>query len=548
MSKIFIAALEQIAIEQGDPSVARLKEQFFEESLPTASMKAEFEHYCSHYEDLTSVVASFESIEEVIVNTDVDNEKINFHAIADIINTIQDSVTDIGDDSLDLSTEGWRNGKVDKTKQRELSLEHLGTMIKKIWEAIKKFLLGVWNWIKELFNWQRVKKDRLEKKADVISEELKETERDTSKFEYEVREVIRDKQGEKPTKADLKQAANNFSSNKKRARRFDSRMVSKKGLQDLGDMVKSGELKVTEFATESEDSSGDFIESIFTTINTIQGNGICYNSQKARYLMSAEKAQEISKKSEAIDIDEASSYIDNTYKVMKSYVDFVKGFYLDKLKEAIKLLSKDSLDQEAANKLIQEIFPDESKLKYAVASKSSQNENVSFDVDSIVYFKELYFTSLSNRQEFFSAVEKGSAIGGYLEKVKFFTGTPEPLSASPLITLTPNVSNKDVVDFLNKQSKELFDLFSSTTEFSARYQNVLDGFNKATQRIYRNEERTDMKEVMIFTRAVLHAMNVYVNQPFVCINDLLPKMIDAILDYSDCYLVCKDPSAYVSIL
>lgn len=69
---------------------------------------------------------------------------------------------------------------------------------------------------------------------------------------------------------------------------------------------------------------------------------------------------------------------------------------------------------------------------------------------------------------------------------------------------------------------------------------------KAVQRVSRDDSQDDMKQLLSFSRAVLHSMNVYINQPLVCINDLLPKMIDATLDYADCYLVCKDPVAYIS--
>lgn len=542
MKQILAEALQAVALEE---SIANEKyAEDFESVMLIPEYKLEYDYFQSEYNVLVDTVHSFEKIQETIVNSKYSEDKTNYAAIKEIIDTLALRIQ-INPETLKIvSIEGWNDNSISRSEQKQITLESIADFIKKIWEAIKRFVMGIYNWIKNLIQLIKSRVLLLRKKSDKINEDVKKSERKAQTMRYAVDEVTRMKKSPiyAKNRQDIEDIVAKYETDAKGRRTFDSRTVFEENREPVKDSFKKS------VATEDINGGDLFIDSLFRIMDETSNKTICYSSRKANFLLTSKKAHELMKSNKSTDVDDVIKTLTATQQSLKTYFDTAERVFLPALKDAIRVLSSKTYDEKTARSVLEKVFPTPEQLSgYISESKVLKEGNlVEFNKDKLAFYAALQFSTVANVEDLIESINNGKPTGSYLTGVKFTAATLKLMASTPLIALTPNVSDKDISTISDKLTKDLFLLFSDLSDFSSRYQNVVEGLNRAINMASRDTDNPDANKLLAFARTVLHAMNTYVNQPLVSVNDVLPRMIDAALDYVDCYLVCKDPAAYIS--
>ena len=570
MSKMLKYALEEIRDDYvlDDDELGGDFNQL-KEYLEEAEMTAEFESYSKQFDKLVSTASALEQIEEIIAEEPADIGKTNYEAVVEITNNLMVS-TGVDSNSSELvSTEGWNYSKEDRANQRQIALESVGKFIAKIWEAIKKFLLGIWNWIKNLFQWQRIKSAYAKRKIERIKKELDRQKAKRASFEVYLRSLNREILSGEIRGVSVKDTKNLINRVKEKAKLVEDTHVLTKGLRknakvsdvkyrrvdeimrDVSSPIGKASMSLVPVGVEGislEDINNGFVQSIFSFIDSFNKNDLCYNSKHAYYLLSPDVAQEVLRKRTAAEPKAIQNSFALHTEVFESYFKYLDGIYLPAMKKAITLMTASAFDEKAAKTIIDDIYPDEVKLKSIFGNHAIvENSRVSLR-NKICGYAEISvgFIPKTEREAFLNIFESQAGIGKYADAVAVRKQSIVETEQPPLIYITGNKSKLDR-HWLDNSVGEIFELFNKTTDFSNRYENIVAGLNKAVERAARNGG-DDASKFALLGRLIMYSTNVYVNQLLTTFNSIAPKMIESGCDFVDSHLIANDPTSIISVL
>ncbi len=534
-------ALEELNKRQ-ETNQAERKLVSFESALIAAEMTAEFEHYSKHYNQLVDVAHALESQQEILNKNQINTDATNYVAIAEIVNTLAKSAGIESTSQSLISCESWTSPEATRSTQREITLEKIGSLLRKMWEAIKRFLLGIYNWIKNLLGWQKTKVDKLQEEAEEVSSDMKIMDR----------AAIRAKVKAKDTNGNLtvSEFREAIKSKSNKSRRFNTKIkimnpvFDDKLAEEIKEVLRHKNSIPASFAKEDYNGGDLMIDSVFSILSSLEKEEVCYNSSKAKYLVSAAKAQVVNDREAPASIDDILAAISATALSYESYLTFLEKNFMGGLKNSVLLLTKSEPNPTEVKQTLLKLLPTASDIMSVFKLGKIKDNQFSIGNSNISFYEDITFSASPDPKAVIESIEQNTAIGGYLSDMKF-SYTSSQVSGNPLLRLPLDIDTRRFSITFDKYTKTLFDLFSSLSNFSARYQNVLSGFSRAVSRLS-DKEDDQSKSMLLFSRVVLHSANVYVNQPLSMMNSHVSNMLDALIDYSDSYLTCKDPMAILS--
>ena len=543
-----------------------------EEYIEEAEMTAEFECYSKQFDKLVTTVSALEQIEEIIAEEPADIGKTNYEAVVEIANNLMISAGADPETNKLLSTESWGYSKEERIGQRQVALETIGTYVDKIYEAIKKFLLGMWNWLIELFNWQRIKNKWAKARLKYVEYNLDHQERRQRWFSVFLRETVKDIESGHLTDVSKDQTQELIDRIKAKAQsdedyKFKRMSIKRNGkftdtkgrtiaevIDDTSAPISKAVAKIRNRKVSKENvsledfSDNGLSESIFSLIDSFSQSDICYNSSKSHYLISPEIATEVIRKRTAAEPKAILATFKIHNDIFESYFKYLDNSYLPALKKAIGIMTASSFDEKASRAVIDEIYPAEVKLKNIFGNYAIIEDNRVVLKDKICGLSELSigFIPKNERESFLNVFQSQIGIGRYADAVAVKKTTIADRQTSPLIFITGNKSKIDT-NWLDNSVTQMFEIFNKTSDFSNRYEAIIAGLNKAVERLSR-KKTDDSANFALLGRLVMYSTNVYVNQLLTTFNSLAPKMIDSGCDFVDSHLMANDPTTIVSIL
>lgn len=554
MNTPLIAALEELQ-EQSKIERTQLDNNFniTEDIILTNGLVQEFDHYSDQYDNLVSTAQALEAIYETVQSSEYPDDKTNYEAIVKISSDLVSSLDTEGNIFSSVATEGW-SAQADRCEQKKVALESIGSWLERLWAAIKRFLSNIWNWIKNLHIWQVLKIKKLEKIQEDKKELLKDLDKADANFKYDITQAqaanakaaLADRKTEEQILREV------IAKSRKRSSAFNSRIVTPEGKSVMDPSTDLPRMPKRKLAKEDfSDTGNGFVESVFSIIDTVRGMELCYNSNLSKYLLTNAQIKDSVSKKRSIALSAVAATLFSTQDFFKSYVAFIGTKYMDALKKSINILTASEFDSKAAQEIVLNLYPSAKDFSGFKVGKIIDNSFV-IDDASIVAVQSLKFSFLSEQEleALANSFVTGQPIGRYLNTVIFSKTMPmaQATEANALIEINKRVNKADVQKLLDKQAKEIFTIFSSTSDFANKYQNVINGLNKAVDRVSRQKDEDFNRKAILFARAVLHSTNVYVNQPLVFINSLAPDIIYAITDYVDSFIVCNDPTSVASLI
>ena len=556
MKTILSVALEELhQQEEQELQAAPTKLEDFQETVEIAERTAEFTEYSNQYQNLTDTQQVLENIQELIQNSDYPEDKVNYQAITTITNELVINAGLDPESDLLVANESWGNEETPRGTQRAIALEAIGKVIAGILEAIKRFVERIYVWLKQLWTWIKNRVGGLTKKAAVLQEEVKTEGSRKKAFTAELSKANQkfqeDNPGKKPALKDLieltsvseiidqgqsTKPATKAKYHRKRVRSFkDMRLVS-----PTDEPISEATSRLSNTLSIEDYAGPDVVDSIFSFLQTVEGMEICYKSPKGRYLLSSKQVEDFKTKKTYGQIKDVEKTLSNTISIARSFLAYAKKDYIGQLKAAVQLLLATNFDQDKAGAILKEAIPQSKDLKNIFNNGKVIGNELSIGSDELAFYSSI---SMTAPEDISAVIEDafGARVSTHIAQMKFFA-TPGA-SVTPLIELTPQKTTKSITTIMDRQVRELFQVFNDTSDFALRYGAIMDGLGKALERVSRGADNEDSVARISFARLMLHVANTYINQPLVVFNNLLSNSIDAALDYSDSYLVCVDPVA-----
>ena len=552
--KILAVALEELREDLSDNDgvfeTDRLQEILIEQDL-----EAQYSYYETEIENAIGVVSALESIYDAVLGcSDDGRQRVNLDAVMEISNTLVKSsgMPEI----VSVATENWTTGN--RKQKKQIALEGLGSLIKKVWNAIIDFLKRIWNWIKNLFSWQKKKEARLKAEAEAAKSNTKtaqEHRRDylagLARAEKEHLKQFKQKDIDDAIAAaiaristdDPNLAKHSTRSKDKRNSRLNKNIVTTERRQVSNVIVTSYYIHdKPKAATESinaDGSSSYLVDSVISILDEIKGLKPCYQSFKSKYLLLSEQYRN-SNVYTVQDVQKNLTRFLSTAKGVMKYLEEVQMVYL---KKAINVLTASTFDAKQATDVLLHVYPDTSELaKYLPYSKAG-DKNVF--MDTFPGFEKVEAFCLFNSDALFEAIEAGFGVGKYMDQVKLFKSSISDINDPALIEMS---FDETALNAMSDTSYKTFELFQDLSSFSSRYEQVSKGLTKAAERAAKNADDNENKQASAFARMVMHATNVQVNQYLTLLNSIVPEVIEASCDYVRCSMICTNPEAAVSLL
>ncbi len=546
MKSNLIAALEELHEDLTDMKEEATGYEGMENEITIQEAFEAFEAYTEDYRKLSITVASLEEISEVLIQNEQPENKTNYPAIIGFVNAVTSTLASDDTESLAIPVETIM---VEGGDKRALALEGIGSLISRIWRAIQNFLNGVWNWFKNLSIWQKLGIVKINAKARRTEANIKIAEsnqkafknaRSNSKLKKEIEDGeiteisqlfsrIREEQRKKFAEGGTISASFKNITN---AKRESLGAMYREAIQKTGLRPKT--------SVEAYGESDLLMQSVYGLYETCMGMDFCYNSRQTLNLLTPEILKKYSANKKPIGFTLFADGVKAYASFAESYFNFIQVNYLNSIKEAITILTKEEFDPAAAKKVITNIFPRSREAHWA--NGEVKDGKFMLSQHAMIGHDQVNFTFIDDEdyEDFIASIEQGKPVGKYIDKIQFTSSKLRYEEEPPLILLMEYTSIDTMKKFVNMCVDELNTIFKKTTDFSTRYQSLLQGLIKAVERASRLDGSSNTQKA-IFARAVMHSTNVYVNQPLVMINKSAPTIISALCDYADAYSICFDP-------
>ena len=397
-----------------------------------------------------------------------------------------------------------------------VATEGLGEWISKIWKAIVDFLNRIWTWVKTLFGGKKAAED--------TTARIKQNEACLAQFKNYV--------------VDLgKVHANSIKSAKAEAARLGidddamtrlhNSLVSKKDRKPIKDKIKPAK----GIATEDEKSIAESVITVLTEIGKLQP---CFQSGESYFLVD----------SKAVARGTADHKV--VAETVAATADTVNGFnygldhtYIKAIEDAAHLLSGNDFSVETAAKIISVLCPTAQKLNASIRNVGTVQDNVVI-LAGTVSTKTIGCSCGESTEGLLKAFTESGHIGNYLTQIAFRTTSDLAKSNEPpLIELCPSA---DCVNHVIEASDDLFIAYNDMHTTMYHFDKAIKALQRAIDHVQKSEAVASNTYAANFARIALHSVSCYITQPVKHLNNMTPKVLEAIEAFTRNSVICLNPA------
>lgn len=428
-----------------------------------------------------------------------------------------------------------------------VATEGLGEWISKIWKAIVDFLNRIWTWVKSLFGGKKSveetqSKTRVYKDFGEYSKALNKNMRDFTDSVYNAIDRTDSSNNAQISKhnrpklekfiEDYQKVVRSGGGKKEFAALFDARnipnsVVSKKDRRPVKDKIKAGR----KVATESEKS---IAESVITVLSEIGSFQPCFQSGESYYLVDSKAVAKGTADHKAV------------AETVAATADTVTGFsygldhtYIQAIADAASLLSNNTFSPEEASKVIATLCPTAQKLNASIRNVGTVQGNVVI-LAGTVSTKTIGFSCVDSTEGIVKAFQDGGNIGHYLTQIAFRTTSDLAKSNEPpLIELCPSA---DCVNHVIEASDDLFIAYNDMHTTMYHFDKAITALQRAIDQVQKNEAVASNTYAANFARIALHSVSCYITQPVKHLNNMTPKVLEAIEAFTRNSVICLNPA------
>ena len=397
-----------------------------------------------------------------------------------------------------------------------VATEGLGEWISKIWKAIVDFLNRIWTWVKSLFGGKKAVEDTAAK--------IKQNEACLAQFKnYVVALGKVDANGIKAAKAE----AALLGIDDEAMTRLHNSLVSKKDRKPIKEKIKPAK----GIATEDEKSIAESVITVLTEIGKLQP---CFQSGESYYLVDSKAVAKGTADHKAV------------AETVAATADTVTGFsygldhtYIQAIADAASLLSNSTFSPEEASKVIATLCPTAQKLNASIRNVGTVQDNVVI-LTGTVSTKTIGFSCVDSTEGIVKAFQDGGSIGHYLTQIAFRTTSDLAKSNEPpLIELCPSA---DCVNRVIEASDDLFIAYNDMHTTMYHFDKAITALQRAIDQVQKNEAVASNTYAANFARIALHSVSCYITQPVKHLNNMTPKMLEAIEAFTRNSVICLNPA------
>ena len=418
-----------------------------------------------------------------------------------------------------------------------VATEGLGEWIATIWKHIVEFLNKIWTWIKSLFGSKKSVEGTNNRIASI------------KEYNNDISNVINDIKGRSPEevkayldaaraktkkKLDRINARNDAALDGKMApeelTRLSNSIVSKRNKQLIRDQLK-GSKKV---ATESEKTIAEGIISVLTEIGSLQP---CYQSGESYFLVDSKAVAR-----GTANHKEVAETVSATADTVTGFSYALDNIYVDAIRDAAALLSASSFSPEEASKVIAVLCPTAQKLNANIRGVGTVQDNTVI-LTGTVSTKTIGFGCVDSTEGLVRAFQDGGSIGHYLAQIAFRT-TSDLIKATepPLIELCPTTN---CVNQVIEASDDLFIAYNDMHTAMYHFDKAITALQKAIEHVQKTEAAASNSYAANFARIALHSVSCYVTQPVKHLNNMTPKVLEAIEAFTRNSVICLNPATAI---
>lgn len=398
-----------------------------------------------------------------------------------------------------------------------VATEGLGDWIATIWKHIVEFLNKIWTWIKSLFGSKKSVEDT-KGKIDVVKK--------TNEYIENVFKNLHsmDQVGIKNAMAEMD------ADTRAKLDAFRANIVSKKNGKPVAEQLK-GSKKV---ATESEKTIAESIITVLSDIGKLQP---CYQSGESYFLVD----------SKAVARGTASHK--EVAETVAATADTVTGFsygldhtYISAIADAAALLSNSDFSAEEASKVISVLCPTAKQLNANIRNVGTIQNNVVI-LAGTVSSKTIGFACVDSTEGLVKAFQDGGNIGHYLAQIAFrATSDLAKATEPPLIELCPTT---DCVNHVIEASDDLFIAYNDMHTTMYHFDKAITALQRAIDKVQKTEAVASNTYAANFARIVLHSVSCYITQPVKHLNNMTPKVLEAIEAFTRNSVICLNPATAI---
>ena len=398
-----------------------------------------------------------------------------------------------------------------------VATEGLGDWIATIWKHIVEFLNKIWTWIKSLFGSKKSAEDT-KGKIDVVKNTNEYIESVFKNLHTMEQKGIKDAMAEMDADTRAKLDA------------FRASIVSKKNRKPIAEQLK-GSKKVS---TEGEKTIAESIITVLSEIGSLQP---CYQSGESYFLVDSKA------------VARGTANHKEVAETVSATADTVNGFnyglehvYIDAIRDAAALLSASSFSPEEASKVIAVLCPTAQKLNANIRGVGTVQDNTVI-LTGTVSTKTIGFGCVDSTEGLVKAFQDGGSIGHYLAQIAFRT-TSDLIKAAepPLIELCPTTN---CVNQVIEASDDLFIAYNDMHTAMYHFDKAITALQKAIEHVQKTEAVASNSYAANFARIALHSVSCYVTQPVKHLNNMTPKVLEAIEAFTRNSVICLNPATAI---
>ena len=516
----------RFALEELNSSEQVLGDRF-DETMTMLEENVGFQKANKDYANAIDAAVALESIEKVIVAGKTytkDDPELRIGGVFTLIRKMMDSFNmDFGLVSVEEFNE------YSQEKQYSYVTESISEFLARIWKAITDFLSKIWNWIKSLFGMGEKKtsgkdkalleiKERGAKQSRIIDEYFKKR-RDSFDVNKEMDRVLAKPSYKFSTKAiatkDGKKIVDLFKTFQDKEK-FDKAMADPDVVFTLG----------------KEDHS-TIAESVVMVLDKIKDLKPHYQAIDSIYLLSAE------------DIKHGSGTLSDMTDAVKYSAEVIDGFskgldgkFYAAVKRAADIISASGFDIDKASKVIEDLYPDAREFNNFLKGRGTVigDQVVLADFPGT---EGMSFHCLKDTKALVEAFIANGAIAEHIAGAGFYRGSRSEFSGEP--PMVELCLDSSCVSNTMDAGLKVFKAFDTLLTSMHHYDGLVKGLQNAADKAANSKTSVGGRHAANFAKIVLHAMNVYINQPAAVFNFMAPKIIDAVENHGRNSLLCFDP-------
>lgn len=403
-----------------------------------------------------------------------------------------------------------------------VATEGLGEWIAKIWKHIVEFLNKIWDWVKSLFGGKKAVEETKEKidqvkwSADTVTElsaSLSKLHATEKKFaEQELRAAASGKR--------LSDAMS----------RLNESIVDKKSGKPIKDQLKPAK----GIATESEKTIAEGIITVLSDIGKLQP---CYQSGEGYFLVDSKAVAR-----GTANHKEVAETVAATADTVTGFSHGLDSVYIKAIADAAALLNSNEFSAEEASKVISVLCPTAKQLNANIRNVGTIQDNVVI-LAGTVSTKTIGFACVDSTEGLVKAFQDGGNISHYLAQIAFrATSDLAKATEPPLIELCPTTN---CVNQVIEASDDLFIAYNDMHTAMYHFDKVITALQRAIDKVQKTEAVASNTYAANFARIVLHSVSCYVTQPVRHLNNMTPKVLEAIEAFTRNSVICLNPATAI---